>query len=318
VTRLRHTLEALALGAGIAVSRALGPVAASNLGGRLLRLAGPWLPASRVADENLRAVFPRLSRAERSRIIRGVWENLGRTAAELPHLEALRRSDEGPGWELQGGETLRALRDAGGPAIFFSAHIGNWELIGPAIAALGIPMAGFYRAASNPQADKRIQEMRRAGRADVVPMFPKGAAGARAALAHLQGGGYLGMMMDQKMNDGIPTPFFGRDAMTAPALAHLALRFSCAVVPVHVVRLGPARFRVVCEAPLAPPIAGDRAVAVREMILDVNRTLENWIRAAPESWLWLHRRWPRDDETPKLRFAAGADSMIDVEGAGRR
>ena len=84
-------------------------------------------------------------------------------------------------------------------------------------------------------------------------MFSKGAHGARGAMAHLQAGGFLGMLVDQKMNDGIAAPLFGHPAMTAPAAAAFALRFRCPVVPAHVQRLGPARFRLVCEAPLTCP-----------------------------------------------------------------
>ena len=124
-------------------------------------------------------------------------------------------------------------------------------------------------------------------------MFPKGAAGARLALAHLSRGGYLGMLMDQKMNDGIEARFFGRPAMTAPALAALALRFRCPVVPAHVQRVGPARFRLVCEEPLDLPDTGDRQADILAVTQAVNDRLERWIRARPEGWLWLHRRWPK-------------------------
>lgn len=287
----RHRIEALALRAAIRLVRCLGPVRASNLGGAMMRRLGPLLPASRTADVNLRLVMPELSPEQRLRIVRGAWENLGRTAAELPHLPALRRCSRGPGWELEGGQHLELVRAQGGPAIFFSAHLGNWELIGPAVKALGIPLAGFYRAASNRLADEIIQNLRRDARGGDVVMFPKGAAGARGALAYLRTGGFLGMMMDQKMNDGISVAFFGHDAMTAPALARYALRFRCAVVPIHVVRLGPARFRVVCEAPMALPSAGDPATDTRTVTLAINKAMETWIRAAPESWLWQHRRW---------------------------
>lgn len=289
--RLRHRIEALGLRAAIGLFCRLGPVHASNLGGAVMRRLGPLLPASRTADINLRLVMPELSRQQRLRIMRGAWENLGRTAAELPHLGALRRCPHGTGWELEGGEHLELLRTEGGPAIFFSAHLANWELIGPAVMALGIPLAGFYRAASNPLTDEIIRGLRRDACGRDVVMFPKGASGARAALAHLGTGGFLGMMMDQKMNDGISVPFFGHDAMTAPALARYALRFRCAVVPIHVVRLGPARFRVVCEAPMALPSAGDPADGSRAATLAINKAMETWIRAAPESWLWQHRRW---------------------------
>jgi Kdo2-lipid IVA lauroyltransferase/acyltransferase len=234
--------------------------------------------------------------AERSRIMRGAWENLGRTAAEMPHLAALHPSAAGPGWEVEGEEHLEALRAHGGPALFFSGHLANWELIGPAVAALGVPIAGIYRAASNPAADDIIQKLRRDARGVDEPMFAKGSQGARAALAHLNAGRCLGMFVDQKMNDGIPVAFFGRTAMTAPALAHFALRFHCPVMPVHVERLGPAHFRLICEAPLTVPVTGDRAADTQAFTLAVNETLERWIRRSPESWLWLHRRWPAEKQ----------------------
>jgi KDO2-lipid IV(A) lauroyltransferase len=240
--------------------------------------------------------MPDLSLAERARIVRGVWENLGRTAAEMPHLAALLPSADGAGWEVEGEEHLDALRRQGGPALFFSGHLANWELIGPAVAALGVPMAGIYRAASNPVANDIIQQLRNEARDGDQPMFAKGAQGARAAMAHLNAGRCLGMFVDQKMNDGIPVTFFGRPAMTAPALAHFALRFRCPVIPIHVERLGPAHFRLICEAPLTLPATGDRAVDAQALTLAINGTLEKWIRDAPESWLWLHRRWPADKE----------------------
>jgi KDO2-lipid IV(A) lauroyltransferase len=291
-----HQVEALALRAGIGISRWLGPISASNLGARVARAIGPWLPASRTADANLRQAMPDLNQAERDRIVRGVWESLGRTAAEMPHVAALQRSAEGPGWEVEGSEHLETLRDEGGPGLFFSAHLANWELIGPAVASLGVPIAGIYRAASNPAADEIIQQLRRDARDSSQPMFAKGSQGARAALAHLNAGKCVGMFVDQKMNDGIPVSFFGRTAMTAPALAHFALRFRCPVIPVHTERLGPAHYRLICEAPLTLPATGDRAADAQAMTLAINETLERWIRRAPESWLWLHRRWPKDNQ----------------------
>ena len=125
-------------------------------------------------------------------------------------------------------------------------------------------------------------------------MFAKGAGGAREAIAHLAAGGSLGMMMDQKMNDGIAVDFFGHQAMTAAALARFALRFDCTVVPIHVERLGPARLRLVCEAPLSWPKGDDHAADIYALTRAVNAMMESWIRAAPQSWLWLHRRWPRE------------------------
>ncbi len=272
----------------------LGPTRSSDLGGRAARAVGPLLSASRVADANLRQALPTLDSEERAAVIRAVWDNLGRTCAELPHLASLARTPSGPGWELEGEEHLDGLRRAGTQALFFSGHFGNWEMVLPIAARLGLPVSGFYRAASNAPVDAVIQAMRLRALGPGVSMFAKGRHGARVALAHLRGGGSLGLMVDQKMNDGIAVPFLGRMAMTAPGLAQFALRFGAAVVPIRVDRLGPARFRLVCEAPLAVARTGERDADVHALTLAVNAVLERWIRADPGSWLWLHRRWPRE------------------------
>ena len=294
VIPLRFRVEAALARGALGLLRRMGPVAASNLGGAVARIVGPWLPVSRVADANLRAAMPELDAAARHRVIRGVWDNLGRTVAELADVADLKQTPSGAGWEMVGEETLGGVGARGGPVIFASGHIGNWEVLAAAAAAYGMPFSGMYRAAQNPLIDEMVMALRRRVIGTAMPMFPKGAAGARRALAHLSRGGYLGMLMDQKMNDGIEARFFGRPAMTAPALAALALRFRCPVVPSHVQRVGPARFRLVCEEPLALPDTGDRQADILAVTQAVNDRLERWIRARPEEWLWLHRRWPKE------------------------
>ncbi|MGI4746650.1 MAG: lysophospholipid acyltransferase family protein [Janthinobacterium lividum] len=293
LSRLADGLQGLALRGAIGTLRRLGPVRASNVGGRLARIVGPHLSVSMVADRNLVQAFPELDATGRKRIIRGVWDNLGRTVAELPHLASFGRTASGPGWEIAGERHVEALRLNGTQALFFSGHFGNWEMVLPIAGALGLTVSGFYRAASNRTVDAIIQSMRQRALVPGVSMFAKGAAGARAALSHLQHGGSLGLLVDQKMNDGIAVPFFGRDAMTAPALAQFALRFGAPIIPVHVVRIGPARFRMICDEPMSVTLSGDRAADTRAIARAMNERLEDWIRADPASWLWLHRRWPK-------------------------
>ena len=284
---LQFRFEAAVLWLALRLVRLLSPVAASNLGAAVARTLGPLLPVSRVADANLRLAFPGMDAAARTAVVRGVWDNLGRTVAEIPHLPKLR-------WEIAGAEHIAAVRRAGGPALFFSGHIANWEVLTPAAAANGVLLAGVYRAATNPYADRLINALRREAIGAETKMFPKGAEGARGALAHLRSGGVLAMLVDQKMNDGIAAPFFGHPAMTPSAGAALALRFRCPLIPAHVERLGPARLGIVVEAPLPLPDTGDRAADTASLTAAMNACLETWIRARPAEWLWLHRRWPKE------------------------
>jgi KDO2-lipid IV(A) lauroyltransferase len=277
-----------ALTAGFRFLKCLGPVRASNLAAAVARAIGMRLPVCRVADGNLKAAFPAMTAVERRGVIAQVWDTIGRNVGELPHVAAMRETVSGPGWELLGRDNIPP-----GQAIFFSAHFGNWEMVLPIASQLGMPVSGFYRRASSPVMDKVIAMQRSAGLGPGVAMFPKGAQGARQALAHVMGGGSLGLLVDQKMNDGIAVPFFGRPAMTAPAAAQFALRFDLPLVPIRVQRLGPARVRMIVEPPLAVLRTGDRQADILALTTAMNATVERWVRAEPGAWLWLHKRWPK-------------------------
>ena len=285
--RARYALEGALAWPMFALLGALPLGVASGLGALLGGLIGPRLAAHRRAGHNLRRALPELSAAEAERTLGAMWRHLGRVAAEYPHLKHFHVSRAGGRIELVGAEHLDQAKQ--GPGIFFSGHIGNWEVAALAPEQNGTPVALIYRAPNNPIVDRLI---RRARGAVADFRVPKGASGGRDIVRFLRGGGHLAMLVDQKLNDGIPVPFFGRDAMTAPALAQLALKYRCPVVPARVERLIGARFRLTIHAPMALPDSGDRSADVAETMRRVNALLEDWIRARPEQWLWLHRRWP--------------------------
>ncbi len=217
-----------------------------------------------------------------------MWDNLGRVAAEYPHLREIRVFAPDGRVETHGIEHIDRAVAAGRRMIIFSGHIANWEIAALAAAQYGAPVTQIYRAANNPLIDRLITRFR----GDRGEYIPKGAAAARRAFAVLSRGEHLTMLADQKLNDGIAAPFFGRLAMTAPALALLALRFDCDVLPARVERLDGAQFRLTAFPPLPLPHSGDLQADVAALTAEVNATLEAWIRDRPELWLWVHRRWP--------------------------
>lgn len=290
--RIGGYLTGLAFNGAVGLMRLLGIGLSSGIGGHLAGAIGPLLPVSRVARGNLTLAFPDMDRQQQKRIVRGAWNNLGRVIGEFSHLRKMECTPAGPGWEISGQEHIDAAQKNGLPPLFFSAHLGNWEMILPIAGALGLPVGGVYRASSNPVIERLIQRLR----SEAGPgtrMFPKGARGARNIIGHLSAGGTLGLLVDQKMNDGIAVPFFGQTAWTAPALAQLATRFERNIVPIHVVRIGKARFRLVCEPALDFTTTGERTADHLSIMKAVNAHLEGWIRAEPQQWLWFHRRWPK-------------------------
>jgi KDO2-lipid IV(A) lauroyltransferase len=290
--RLRWRLEAAPVAALFALCRALGPMRASDLGGFVARFIGPRLPVSRVADINLGIAFPAHDAAWRQATIRAMWDQLGRVGAELPNLPRLLADPAS--WRVEGDEHLAALRAACGPAILVSGHFGNFELVPGAAARSGVGVALVYRAIANPYIDAMVRRLRAAAVGDAsLPLLPKGPAGARAVLGWLRQGGRLGLLADQKMNDGIAAPLFGRPAMTAPAAAQLALRLRCPLLLARCVREGPARFRMVVDPPLALPASGDRHADIATLTAAINARFEAWAREQPAQFLWLHRRFEK-------------------------
>jgi KDO2-lipid IV(A) lauroyltransferase len=261
---------------------------ASAIGGALARTIGPRLGISKRARLNIRRALPELADHEIAKTIAQMWDNLGRVAAEYPHLRQIRVFEPGGRVETHGFEHMDRAVAAGRRMIIFSGHIANWEIGMLAAVQYGVEVAQIYRAANNPLIDRMITRFRSIG----GELIPKGTVAARRAIAVLRRGAHVTMLADQKMNDGIPVPFFGRPAMTASALAALALRFDCDVLPARVERLGGARFRLTVFPPLPLPSSGDHHADVATLMTRVNQTLEGWIRDRPQEWFWVHRRWP--------------------------
>ena len=285
---MRYRLEYAIARCFWALFAALPVAIASNLGAAL-GTALAWLPIlARRVERNLSLAMPELNRAERADINKGVWRNLGRTIAELPHLQAftLTEGPPRPGQlQVVGATNLKGAEGA----LLLGAHLGNWELMPLVTARLDSPIHVVYRAPNNPLIDAWLCRLRE----DIaLSALAKGATAARGILAALQRGDIVGMLVEQKMNDGIEVPFFGRPAMTAPAFAHLALRLNLSVIPMRCERLTGATFRVTILEPLTYRISGDPAGDVAALMSQVNDLLESWIRARPEQWLWPHNRWP--------------------------
>ncbi len=260
---------------------------ASGLGGSIMRRVGPLMKKQQsTARQNLAAAFPEKTEQEREKIIGDMWDNIGRVIAEYPHLHRIWKQVDYPGTNH-----FAEARDKGGPTIFFGGHLSNWEISPIAAKASGLPIHLVYRKPNNPWVDNLLRYARSAA---AVGQIVKGREGAREIVSVLKKGGAIGMLIDQKLNEGIPVPFFGRDAMTAEAIGLFALKLNCALYPVQIERTNGARFKLTSYPKLEIVNTGDKDKDVREIMLRINEMLEGWVRQRPEQWLWIHRRWPKN------------------------
>jgi KDO2-lipid IV(A) lauroyltransferase len=295
LARAADAAVAAAVRAVFALLRALGPDRASSFGGAAARAVGPLLPVHRVALDNLRHAFPEKPEAERGRVLREAWDNLGRTACEYVHMDRIWDFDEARpnAGRIQIApevtERFERLRSDGKPALIFAAHLGNWEL--PAIAAArhGLAAAALYRRPNNPFVARDILALRAGSMGELIPA---GLSAPIRMMEALDRGLHVGMLVDQRFGRGPRVEFLGRPAASNPLLARLARRFDgCPVHGARAIRLPNGRFRLEITEEIALPRNAAGRVDVEAATALVNRIVEGWVREHPGQWLWMHRRW---------------------------
>lgn len=265
----------------------LGPNIASAAGGWFGRFLGPKLAASRKADRNIALAFPDLSAHDRYKIVRGMWDNLGRVIAEYPHLEIISKNYT----RVIGHENLNSLlNEQGGPAVFIGAHLANWEINGSCLyTKFGKRVDLTYRAPNNPWTAKLLERARTLrGR---LQAYPKSAQSGRSILNALKQGHLLGILIDQKYNEGLSVPFLGHPAMTNPIFVQLSQRFDCPLIPVRIRRLEGCHFEITVYPSLCLFDKNKNPLPLETVIQSAHTLLEEWVKACPDQWLWLHRRW---------------------------
>ena len=264
----------------------------SNAAAAFMRRVGPLMREHRIGRANLKAAFPDKSDAEIERILMGVWDNLGRVAAEFAHLDQICHGDpmkrDFIGYDDVSIERFFRLRGDGKPALIFAAHLANWEL--PAIIAHsdGLPTTILYRRPNLGAVADAVIAIRAGYMGEMEP------TGLQAPIKlgrALQQGRHVAMLVDQHYVKGVEVTFFGRTCRANPLIAMLARQVECPIHGTRVIRLPGHRFRAEISEEITPARDADGRVDIKGTMQAITNVIEGWVREHPEQWLWLHRRW---------------------------
>jgi Kdo2-lipid IVA lauroyltransferase/acyltransferase len=281
VRGLLAALGTLPRPAAVAVGRACGRIA--YLFGGSLRRTG---------NINLRLAFPDMSEPERTRILRGCYDSLGRTLGEFSQFPRATRETmrEMIDYDPVGLSHLRAAEATGRGVIFLTGHLGGWEVLSFGWSVLEYPINFIVRPLDNPRVEELIEGMRtRFGNTAISKT-----SAARQALRVLRAGGTLGILADlnTQAKEGVFVPFFGHLACTTTGAALLALRADALVIPTCAVwdkKRG--RYFFHGDPPIELVRTGDEKRDIETNTANFAAALERMIRAYPDQWLWIHKRW---------------------------
>lgn len=279
VWALVHGIGALPRGVARSVGAGIGAIAFGLLG-RLRR----------TGLRNLELAYPEWTVEQREATLKKVYRNLGWLLAEFCLMSGYTREQASGFIEYDGLEHYLAARGRGKGVLVLTGHLGAWELSSFYHSLVGFPMGLVIRRLDNPLVDEFVNRIRCLHGNRVIHKDDF----ARGLISAMRAGETVGILMDTNMTppQGSFVPFFGIQACTALGMARVALKTDAAVLPgfllwdeakkKYVLRFGP-------QIELAR--TGDAAADVLANTAEFAATTERYIRANPEQWLWMHRRW---------------------------
>ncbi len=249
---------------------------------RLLDIALPRL--RRIAMRNLEIAYPGKTPSERARIADGVFESIARLIATFVRFPQMNRGNIEQWISYDGLENYNQAKQQGRGILVATAHLGNWELSAFAHGFLTEPMNIIIRPLDNPRIDQLVEQTRKLSGNRLIEKWDS----ARSILRALHQNEPVGVLIDQNtsLQEGAFVNFFGVPACANTALVRLAARTKAPIIPGFAL-WSKEQQRYILRFYPEIPISGD----VQADTQALHSMLEQVIRAHPDQWLWIHRRW---------------------------
>ena len=288
---MREALEYAFAWTLLSLTGALPRRVARSAGAALGAVAWWVLPKlRRTGLRNLELAYPEMPGAERRRILRGVYRQLGWQLGEFCQMRRYTRENTRDLFRYEGLEHYLAARERGRGVLIVTGHLGAWELSSFWHSLMGHPMTMVIRRLDNARVDRMVNAIRCMHGNRVVHKDDF----ARGLLVAMRQGDTVGILMDTNMTppQGVFVPFFGVEACTASGLARVALRTGAAVLPGFLVwEAGEGKYVLHFGPEFTLVETGDDERDVLENTARFTAALEGFVRRYPEQWLWVHRRW---------------------------
>ena len=249
-------------------------------------------PRAKLIDSNLKRVFPESSKDWRKKIRRGVYENLAWTLTEALVLK--RDPSQAFQWvkQVKNIEIFNDVIKNKKGALFITGHFGNWELGGTWAAQQALRLGGrlnvIFQEMHNADISEYVRDMRNSN-----GMFMLDKNFSVMKLAHmLRSGEPVALLNDVSGSPDVHVPFMGIDSTNMPGPAVLAMLGGVPVIPFCIYRLAPFEHEAEFFEPLKLPDKNlNQEERTKLILLEMNKSIEKFIRKRPELWFWLHNRW---------------------------
>lgn len=285
---LGYLLQYWALSAAGLLFRTLPLKAALGLGAGLGSLVYGLGIRRGVALGNLARVYPGQSPKWRAATAEALYRNLGRNLAELLRFPAMSRTEVLNAVEFRGLEHFERAREGGKGALLVTAHFGNWELYGAAIASAGYQLSMVVYPQHNRLVDEQLNRLRRGKGSEII--YKRDAA--REIFRALRQNRFVAVLIDQDAGaDGVFCDFLGHPASTARGPALLAFKTGAPLIAGAIVRRQGGKHVGHIHGVIYPNSNSSAEKEVPRLTAELNSIISGYVLQNPDHWYWVHRRW---------------------------
>lgn len=258
--------------------------------GRLMYFAD--VPHRRIVRRNLKFVYPEWTPERIKETSLRIFQNIGITFIEICQIACLSKDNILFKTNVKGKKILLDVIKENKGAILISAHLGNWEIVAPFLSANISARASMVgRKLRVNIINRLISGLRTRFGAEVIDKED----GMPKMMQAIREGQMLGIMLDQgtQSSMGVKVNFFNRAVTATHGPALLALRCKCPVVPIFGVREIDGSLTIIVESPLKLKRTKDLKADLKVNTQLMVNAIEKAVRAYPEQWFWVHKRWKK-------------------------
>tara|TARA_Y100000590_G_scaffold213485_1_gene241964 strand:+ start:1817 stop:2692 length:876 start_codon:yes stop_codon:yes gene_type:complete len=287
---IKYFLEFICIISLFFTFKIIGLKNSSYFGSLLGRFVGPLFRSKDIIKKNIRTAFTNIDKKKELEIINGMWSNIGRTFSEYVFLKEFRLDKKNNNYiKIIGLEYLNDIKKNNESVVFYSAHLGNFELMAMELDKLGIKCTAIYRPLNNFFLNPLMEYLRMKY---ICPnQIPKGRFGMREIINKVKNGYSVALMVDQRVSEGPRVDFFNNPAHTTTIPAQLALKYDCKLVPIFLERIDGINFEMTIYKPYMVEKTNNVENDTRNITLKINQTIEEMIIKNPTQWIWSHNRW---------------------------
>ena len=287
---IKYFFEFISIISLFCIFKIIGLRNASSLGSIIGRIIGPLFRSKNITKQNIKNGLGEVDKKKETEIINGMWSNIGRTFAEYVFLKDFKYNKTNfDHIKINGTNYLNEIKNNNEPAIFYSGHFANFELMAMELDKFGIKCAAIYRPLNNFFLNPLMEYLRMKY---ICPnQIPKGRMGIREIISKVKDGYSIALMVDQRVSEGPRTLFFNKPAHTTTIPAQLALKYNCKLVPISLERKEGPNFEMTIHEPYKIEKTGNDEEDTKNITLKINQVIEKMILNNPKQWIWSHNRW---------------------------